>query len=156
MSICLVHACIHASVHHFARESDKEEQGERKPRKKVRAKKVTLFIVAILLIAVFMVVFLLQPSLLYKNPPDFDIYEQIGLLNSEKDENDKYVIETMDWNVLKKQADAVGIVSIEMDSWNEFKESLRQHSIFVRELGLDDMYGVVWFINGPIFYYRYK
>ena len=156
MSRCIVHACIHASDHHFVRESDKEEQEERKPRKKVGAKKVTLFIVVILLTIVLLFVFLQQSSLLYKKPPDFDIYEQIERLNSEKDERDKYVIETMDWNVLKKQADAVGIVSIEMDSWDEFKESLRQHEIFVRELSLDDMQGIVWFINGPIFYYRYK
>jgi flagellar basal body-associated protein FliL len=156
LSRCIVHACIHASDHYFVRESDKEEQGERKPRKKVGAKKVTLFIVVILLTIVLLFVFLQQSSLLYKKPPDFDIYEQIERLNSEKDEHDKYVIETMDWNVLKKQADAVGIVSIEMGSWDEFKESLRQHEIFVRELSLDDMHGIVWFINGPIFYYRYK
>ena len=156
MSRCIQNACIHASDHHFVRESDKEEQGERKPRKKVGAKKVTLFIVVILLTIVLLLAFLQQSSLLNKKPPDFDIYEQIERINSEKDEDEKYLIETMDWNVLKKQADAVGIVSVEMDSWDEFKESLRQQGIFVRELGLDDQHGVVWFINGPLLYYRYK
>jgi hypothetical protein len=43
-----------------------------------------------------------------------------------------------------------------MNTWNEFKESLRQHEISVRELGVDDTQGIVWFIDEPLFYYQYK
>jgi hypothetical protein len=156
LSRCLVHTCTHASSHHFARESDEEKQLERKPRKKVGTKKITLSIVTIVLIIVLLFVFLQLPSLLYDKSSNFDIYLQIELLNSDKDEDEKYVIETADWNVIKNQADAVGIVSIEMNTWNEFKESLRQHEISVRELGVDDTQGIVWFIDEPLFYYRYK
>jgi hypothetical protein len=126
---------------------------ERK-RMKIGAKKLTLIIVIILLVIVILHVFLQLGSSMNKKP-EFDVYMQIELLNSERDENEKFVVETTGWNAIKSQADGLGIVSIEMDSWNEFKESLRQHESSVSELGVDYTIGIVWFIDGPLFYFRY-
>jgi hypothetical protein len=152
LSGCSMHNDINQSHLEFAWLSNREKPVER--RMKIGAKKLTLIIVVILLAIVILYVFLQLGSSINKKP-EFDIYMQIELLNSERDENEKLVVETTEWNVVKNQADAVGIVSIEMDSWNEFKESLRQHEASVSEIAVDYTIGIVWFIDGPLFYYQY-
>jgi cell division protein FtsL len=149
-----MHKAIYPCLLQFTEQSNREEQVERKRRMKIGAKKLMLIIVVVLLAIVILYMFLQLGSSMNKKP-EFDVYMQIELLNSERDENEKLVVETTDWNIIKSQADAVGIVSIEMDSWNEFKESLRQHETSVSELGIDYTIGIVWFIDGPLFYYRY-
>lgn len=80
----------------------------------------------------------------------FDIRAEIAKLQSERPSWDQYSILEYDWKVWKRQAEAAGSTFVEMNNWDEFKESLNQNS-HVWVLTLDEENRVIWYTPAPGF-----
>ena len=117
---------------------------QRPSKKRKNIKKIAI-VGLILIIAVSMLtIFVLRYQPSTTEETSFDIREEIAKLQSERPSWNQYSILEYDWKVWKKQWEASGGTLIKMDSWDEFKESLRQNS-FVDLLMLDEENGVIWY-----------
>jgi len=76
--------------------------------------------------------------------PMFNIQKAISNLNKGRSKYDMYSISEYDWSVWTRQFKAGGGVLIEMDNWEQFKESLRQNR-FVYLLMLDQDNKKIWY-----------
>jgi len=106
------------------------------------AKAIGLAIIGGLVISFFIFIAPLLP--LSEEEPTFDIHDEIANLNAERKSWDNYHILEYDWLVWSRQFEATGSVFIEMYSWGEFQESLKQNS-FVYVLMLDENHRVIWY-----------
>ncbi|MGD8506425.1 MAG: hypothetical protein PVF15_07155 [Candidatus Bathyarchaeota archaeon] len=71
-----------------------------------------------------------------------DIREEISKLRTNYDE--LYSTSEYNWKVWSKQFEGAGGILIEMESWDEFKEGLRQN-VHVSLLMLDEENNVIWY-----------
>ena len=58
----------------------------------------------------------------------FDIDKEISILNEGRQDFAKFSLREADWEVSKKQSEAIEITFVELKDWNEFKENLKQAS----------------------------
>lgn len=130
------------------------------PRNPARERKIAItigIVLVVIIVSVFLVsIFILYPITNQTQEPEFDIHEEIATLNSERKSWMQYTLQEYDWKVWKKQWEASGGTLIRMDSWDDFKESLRQNS-FIWLLMLDEENKVIWYkptLTAAI-YYRY-
>jgi len=111
-------------------------------KKRQNIKKITivgLILIGILALSMFTIFILrYQPT----TEETFDILEEIAKLRTNYGE--KYSVEEYDWKVWSKQFEASGGTLVEMENWDEFKESLRQN-LYVDFLMLDEENKVIWY-----------
>lgn len=97
------------------------------------------FLVGVILTSLF---FIYGFPIIQNNEPDINLQEEISKLRDEH--GDSYSINEYDWSVWSQQWKESGGNEIKMNSWSDFKESLRQNA-FVFLLMVDYEEQVVWF-----------
>ena len=116
-------------------------------------------IVFIVVVGIFVYWLVRENHPIKEEQPKIDIQKEIEILNNELELGFWNITITQgDWKVFKKQMDAIDATFVRMDTWNDFKESLKQNIwMFGQALMQDESRRVIWFVSltDLIIYYQY-
>ena len=95
-----------------------------------------------------------EASILNEGQPEatFDIDKEISILNEGRQDFAKFSLREADWEVSKKQSEAIEITFVELKDWNEFKENLKQASNIIC---IDEESRVIWYGMYHVVYIYY-
>ena len=109
-----------------------------------------IIVVAVVgIILIFLVLSMIAPR---TEEPTFDIDKEISILNEGRPAFAKFSLREADWEVSKKQSEAIGITFVELKDWNEFKENLKQASNIIC---IDEESRVIWYGMYHVVYIYY-